>query len=512
MTGLLLSIVGTSAVSSAFTITDDGRFTFTDTGSSGADELSGLAYAGSSTFYAVSDNQAKLFELNIDVNLANGMIASASLDSNSVQLRDAVGTPLSNLDREGIIYDGNAVWIANEAVPELSRHDLSSGNRLNQVTTNSHAQLNVFSNVRSNLSWESLTRQPNGATHWTTNEEALTVDGPTSTTTLGTIVRLQKFNAAMNPAGQWAYQTEPIDDDFISGNERSGVTDLLALDGGGLLVLERSFGGAHFRVGVYEVDYTRATDVSQAPWDEGLIGETFTLVTKTELWSRTFGLLDAGANFEGMTMGTTLNDGSRSLILVADNGGGTTHSLYALSLSGIPVAPCDFDNDLACGLSDINLMYQQGDLVAGVATSVATEKYDLIDNNVIDQSDIATWLSQTASHNGFSSPFLHGDTDGLDQVNPHSRTVDITDFQNFLTGFTGAGLTWGVGNLDGDSDVDITDFSNLFLPNFSATGGGTYGPRAAPESTTRLLLGLGGLLLTCSSRRTWRMRSQVQID
>ena len=86
-----------------------------------------------------------------------------------------------------------------------------------------------------------------------------------------------------------------------------------------------------------------------------------------------------------------------------------------------------------------------------------------------------------------------------------SRTVDITDFQNFLAGFTGAGSTWDVGNFNGDSVVDITDFSNHFLPNFSATGGGTYGAgQSVPEPSTVLLFGLGSLLLVylcCSGTR-----------
>ena len=182
--------------------------------------------------------------------------------------------------------------------------------------------------------------------------------------------------------------------------------------------------------------------------------------------------------------------------------------IYALSQQlVVDPAACDFNFDGACGLFDINLMMSKGDLVAGVPTNPSTEKFDLIDNNSIDTADIAEWLSLAGTENGYGSPYRHGDTDNLDTTHPTDRTVDITDFQNFLDGFTGVGSTWEVGNFNGDGIVDITDFSNFFLPNFGATGGGTYGAgQAVPEPTSTLLLGIGALLLAyaCRSRRVGR--------
>ena len=157
---------------------------------------------------------------------------------------------------------------------------------------------------------------------------------------------------------------------------------------------------------------------------------------------------------------------------------------------------CDVDNSGGCGLADINLMFAQGDLVTGVATTAGTEKFDLIDNDMIDGADITEWLALTGTQNGHGSTALRGDTDDLNNLSPTSRTVDITDFQNFLLGFTGAGATWEVGNFDGDSDVDITDFSIHFLPSFIATEGGSFGPgQAVPEPSAVLMIGLGSLLL-----------------
>ncbi len=338
--GLLSIAVRPGVAAAALSITEVGRYDFTDSSGSGAAELSGIAYAGGNQYYAVSDQQAQLFTLNIGLNNSTGAITSASINSASLQLNDESGVALSGSDREDIVFDGTNVWIANETGPELSQHSLTTGNRLAQITTTSNPQLNVFNNIRNNYSWESLARTADGSAFWTANEGALDGDGELATYGSGSVVRLQKFDAAMNPAGQWAYEADAIDGGTLTfAEDRNGVVDLLALDSGDLLVMERSFGDLHFKLSLYEVDFTGATDISQGSLADGLIGETFTPVSKNELWSHSFSLLDDQANFEGLTLGATLDDGSRSLILVADNGGGTSQSLYALKLSGVVPEP-----------------------------------------------------------------------------------------------------------------------------------------------------------------------------
>ena len=169
------------------------------------------------------------------------------------------------------------------------------------------------------------------------------------------------------------------------------------------------------------------------------------------------------------------------------------YTYYNLTLS--PLAPCDFSGDNLCKVADIRVMMAQGDLVAGVPVG-AGNQFDLNGDRTLDEDNIADWLDLAGTHSGYGSPMLRGDTDGLGNIFPAPRTVDITDFDNFLTGFTSSCATWECGNFNGDNVVDITDFSNHFLPNFAATGGGTYGPgQSIPEPSTLLLLGLGAALL-----------------
>ena len=162
---------------------------------------------------------------------------------------------------------------------------------------------------------------------------------------------------------------------------------------------------------------------------------------------------------------------------------------------------CDFNLDAACDLDDINLMFEQGNLGTGIVTSAPTEKFDLIDDNVINQSDILEWLAQAATQNGYASPYLRGDVDGVSEVFPGPRDVDITDFNFLAVNYDGIGdgdptngPFWHQGNFDGDDDVDITDF-NFLAVSFQ---GGEYGTSfAVPEPSLLVLwsLGLVGAML-----------------
>lgn len=158
------------------------------------------------------------------------------------------------------------------------------------------------------------------------------------------------------------------------------------------------------------------------------------------------------------------------------------------------LVPCDFNGDASCDVFDMNQLFTQVDLVAGVPSDLNSEKFDLTGDNTINQSDISRWLSAAATHNGYGSLSRRGDSDGLGGIFPDTRDVDVTDFNALATNFnpTGDGDPtngpfWHEGNFDGD-DVDITDFNFLAI-NFAPTG---YGATSAvPEPSTLVLLFLG---------------------
>ncbi len=303
-------------------IVDVGRIDL-PSGSSGAGELSGLTWAGGDLYYAVSDSNRIVYPLSIELNRVTGFPASILF-----------GTPLlldTGSDLEGIAFNaGNdSIYVSDETGPGVREHSLADGGLLQAVPVDP-----VYLNIRPNFSLESLSLQEGHRSLWTTNEEALALDGPLSTVGEGTVVRLQRYSGDLLRDGQWAYVTDGITKlTPLIDEERSGLSDLVVLPDGRLIILERELGGVgllllpEFRNRIYLVDFTNATDVTGFA---ELEGATYTPTAKKLLWEKTFSF----CNFEGMALGRQLDDGSRSLLLISDDGGGLSQCLHALRLYG----------------------------------------------------------------------------------------------------------------------------------------------------------------------------------
>jgi hypothetical protein len=329
----LLSLAIATPAPASITLTDPGQGVFDFTANIA--ELSGLSWLTGTTYHAISDaaDQRKVHELGIAVNPATGWITEASFSQTH--------TLAAGYDLEGLAWcRPRGTWfIADEGSPPaggfLREHTLPDGILLRTLATPS-----PLPNARANFSLESCSWGAGAL--WTANEEALAQESATATATTGSLIRLQKFDHLLNPAGQWVYQTDSFGfDSSLTTAERSGVADLLALPDGNLLVLERALGFGFvpgFRNRIYLVDRSAATDVSGiADLDEA----TFTPVTKTLLWEKNFGSVST-RNFEGITLGPALplfGSTSHSVLLVADNGGGSQQHLHALIVNGVAAPP-----------------------------------------------------------------------------------------------------------------------------------------------------------------------------
>ena len=177
-----------------------------------------------------------------------------------------------------------------------------------------------------------------------------------------------------------------------------------------------------------------------------------------------------------------------------------------------PIASCDFTMDGFCNRFDMNELFAQGDLVDGlvIPLSAVNRKFDLTNDQTINNDDISRWLALSAQHNGYgnASPYRRGDTDGLGRLSPDRRDVDITDFNTLAdhfepTGAVAAKPLWHFGNFDGDRDVDITDF-NLLAANFSPGGYNNIQPvqplkQSVPEPASLVLFAAGVLFVLARS-------------
>src|SRR5262249_798209 len=144
---------------------------------------------------------------------------------------------------------------------------------------------------------------------------------------------------------QFAYEVSPIHGSSMLGSPQSGLSDLVAMPDGTLLALERSVAVTTpiFLNRIFETNFSGATDVSVGALANGLIGQSFTPVSKTLLWSGPVdGPGNSGMNMEGLTLGPRLADGSWILVGVCDNGDGfTTNTLVAFTATANATA--DFD-------------------------------------------------------------------------------------------------------------------------------------------------------------------------
>lgn len=294
----------------ALTITRSGQSPLPlRSGSTGAAELSGITYAGGADYYAVGDDgAAKIWQVYTSLDTRSGRIRSTLVTG-------GINVPGLGSDSEGIALGPgrDRAWVSDEVASTITEFDLATGLRTGSVNV---PDIYRRANVQNNMGLESLTYGAGAL--WTANEEALRPDGALSTTAAGTWVRIQEFDGPdLAPRRQFAYRTDPISrmSPFIDV-ERSGLVDLLALPNGQILALERELGGylPRFRARIYLVDFVGASDVAEV--SSLSTGTGFTAVSKTLLWQANTGF----SNFEGITLGPQLGDGSYALLLVSDDG------------------------------------------------------------------------------------------------------------------------------------------------------------------------------------------------
>lgn len=274
--------------------------------------LSGIARCEGDKYVAVMDNSNHVVSLSVSLK-PDGSIDNANI---------AGGLSVAkSRDYEGIAYTGaerNSVFLSNEASPPppaLYEYSLATGQLLQTV-----AVPQVFMGQRDNRGLESLTRRADGKEMWTANEEALTVDGPASSRSTGTVVRLVRFlvdGNSLRQSQQYAYTVDPIHPG-LGAPYSSGLSDLVVLPDGTLLTLERSAieGLPVFETRIYQVDFTGATDISQGSLAAGLIGQHYAPVKKKLLLSTS----KIGENLEGLCLGPELSAGHWTLLGVVDSG------------------------------------------------------------------------------------------------------------------------------------------------------------------------------------------------
>ena len=301
--------------------------------------LSGLTYdAPRGVYYAISDDHsehapARFYTLTID--LVDGRLDAGDVVFTGVTtLLDASGAPFAEgaIDAEGIAAVGDDVYVSSEGdvgkgvAPFIRRFGLD-GRQRGSLPLPGYYLPDAAGDVgiRDNLAFESLTVTPDGGELITATENALVQDGPAADVGVGSPARILVYDLATGtPVAEAVYRVGPVPKPPLkAGDFRvNGLAELLALDRGHLLALERAFAApAELWVRLYRVSLAGATDVFDRP-RLSAAGDAVRPVEKTEVVDLGRLLAAHGVsldNLEGMALAPPLPDGRRPLIVVADD-------------------------------------------------------------------------------------------------------------------------------------------------------------------------------------------------
>jgi len=199
-------------------------------------------------------------------------------------------------DGEGVSLAGDRLFVANERPPRIVEID-RAGATLADLHLPEH-----FLSCRNNRCIESLTTSPDGRFLFSATESSLEGE-PEPDVHAGATVHLLGVDLQTGAQREWTYATDPVCAEGVGGE--IGVSDMAALDGDELIVMERSYvPHVRNRVRLYRVH----------------LGPPGTPVPKTLVLD--VAELDPSRfvpNYEGICLGPRLPDGRASLLLVSDD-------------------------------------------------------------------------------------------------------------------------------------------------------------------------------------------------
>ncbi len=120
---------------------------------------------------------------------------------------------------------------------------------------------------------------------------------------------------------------------------------------------------------------------------------------------------------------------------------------YSTNLSELG---CDFDANVSCDIADVDMLV--GEIIAGTNDST----FDLTGDETVDDGDLNQWLSDAATENGFTAPYLLGDAN-LD------GTVNASDLNILGIRWHQEEALWSAGDFNADGTVNAGDLNKLGL-------------------------------------------------
>jgi 3-phytase len=301
--------------------------------------LSSITYdAELGAFYVLSDDQgqfqpARFYTLRLDV--GDGQLGAGDVHFDAVTTLegpDGQPYPPFSLDPEGLTLTKDRELVVTsegfatrQIAPWVRTYDLD-GTMTGDLPVPSAfvPTAGGTQGVRQNLAFEAAAVAPDGRFLFVGMEGALVQDGPPATLTGGSPVRILRYNLLTERLDrQYVYWTDPIAEPPVpvTNFAVNGLVELLPFNNEFMLSMERSFSVGAPDTGntikLYTVAFPGADNVSGADSLAGALNGIRPVQKTLLLDLDTLGIpLD---NVEGMTLGPTLPDGRRSVVLVSDN-------------------------------------------------------------------------------------------------------------------------------------------------------------------------------------------------
>lgn len=300
--------------------------------------LSSITYdAARGVFYSLSDDQgqlqpARFYTLRAD--LADGRLDNGDvtfLGVTNLLAPDGVPYPTASLDPEGLtLAKSGELLVTSEGfatrgiAPWVRRYALDGTYLGDLPVPAAYDPTGPTHGVRQNLGFEAAAVAPNGRHLFVGMEGALVQDGPAASLAGGSPARILRYNLLTGRLErQLVYMTDVVAEPPVPPTAFSvnGLVELLPFNDQFMLAMERSFSvgapGTGNTIKLYSVALAGADDVDGLDSLAAVLGTVDQVDKELLLDLRTLGLpLD---NVEGMTIGPSLPDGRRSLLLVSDN-------------------------------------------------------------------------------------------------------------------------------------------------------------------------------------------------
>jgi len=323
-----------------------GSLTFIDESIIQDQEIDGVAIGGLSgidyhngKWYVICDTSTppiRFYEIDLSYSVTGFQKVEIT---KMTEIKDAAGSPLAQgiVDPEAIRFDPTTNTLLYTSEGSVNNHIDPAIIEISQEATeirkltlpdNFKANTTDVSGPRHNGVLEGLCLSIDQKGYWASFELPLIEDGPEPTTIdTDSPVRITFFNKATGKAErQFAYELDPVAREAALGTsfEVNGLVELIEYDNNKFLALERSFASGYINGGnnvkIYKVDATSATNTLSLKTlkENDVIKASKTLLFDFETIRNrlTRNTVD---NLEGLSFGPTLEDGSRSLVVISDN-------------------------------------------------------------------------------------------------------------------------------------------------------------------------------------------------